>query len=125
MAAVMPPAPMTWLSLIGASAAAYGVLLEVAQSREGLAGVAHDAAGAGHGVDPRPGGGGDPGQMADQVEEGALGAEQPGEGCGDGGDDGTGPDDGAVGGDELHLVGRESGGVEDGEDDGQPGDHTS
>ena len=82
-----PPAAITWLSLISAAsrqthpvvdpaAAAHGVLLQGPQQRHGLAGVADDRAGALDRVDPAPGQRGDAGQVAEQVQRGALGGEQ-------------------------------------------------
>ena len=58
------------------AAAPHGVFLELAQSWGGLAGVSHRASGAGQGVDPGPGCGGDPGQVGEEVEQGPLGGEQ-------------------------------------------------
>ena len=86
-ASATPPAATTWLSLTSASsderhpvvdpaAAAHGVLLQRPQQRRRLAGVADPRAGAGDGVDPRPGRRRDAGQVAQQVERGPLAGQQ-------------------------------------------------
>ena len=63
-------------AVVDAAAAAHGVLLEHPQARRGLAGVAHLGAGALERVGPLRGRGRDAGEVAEQVERGALGGEQ-------------------------------------------------
>ena len=63
--------------LVGAAAAAHGVLLQGPQPGRGLAGVEHRRAGALERVGPAPGVRGDAGEPADEVEQGAL-ADQRG-----------------------------------------------
>ena len=59
-------------ALVGAAAAAHGVLLQGAQPRRGLAGVEDHRAGALEGVGPAAGVRGDAGEPAEQVQQGAL-----------------------------------------------------
>ena len=89
--AVVHPAP-----------AAHGVLLQQPQARQRLAGVADPGAGAGDGVDPGRGGRGDAGEVAEQVERGPFGGEQPADGRAD---------------DERGLAGGEPGTVRTGVED--------
>ena len=69
--------------VVDAPAAPDGVLLQGTQARQGLAGVQHPGAGALERVDPASGGRGDAGEVAGQVEGGALGGEQPAGGARD------------------------------------------
>ena len=62
--------------VVDAAAAPDGVLLQGTQARQRLAGVQHPGAGALERVDPAGGGGGHAGEVAGQVEGGALGGEQ-------------------------------------------------
>ena len=64
--------------MVHPAAAAHRVLLQRAQPRQRLAGVADPGAGAGDGVDPGPGRGGDAGQVGEQVQRGALGGQDAG-----------------------------------------------
>ena len=66
-------------ALVGAAAAAHGVLLQGPQPRRGLAGVQDHRAGALEGVGPATGVRGDAGEPAEQVQQGAL-AHQHGPG---------------------------------------------
>jgi hypothetical protein len=72
--------PTRWLT---PAAGDDGRLLEQPQPRGGLAGVAHDAAGAGHGVDEAPGPGRDPREVGEEVQGGALAGEDRRERAGD------------------------------------------
>ena len=110
-------------AVVGAAAAAHGVLLEGAQPGHRLARVAHDAAGAGERIGPTPRQGGDAGEVAQQVQRRALGREQGAGRRRHAGDDLAGRDPLAVGGEVLDIGrGVAAHGVDGGGGDGEAGD---
>ena len=108
--------------VVEAAAAAHGVLLQRAPAGQRLAGVEHPGAGALEGVHPGGGGGGHAGEVAGEVERGALGGEQAAGRAGHPHDDVTGPDPGAVRDPVADLDVVAEDGLEDQGRDAEPGD---
>ena len=108
--------------VVEAAAAAHGVLLQGPPAGQRLAGVEHPRAGALEGVHPGRGRGGHTGEVAGEVEGGALGREQAAGRAGHPHDHVAGPDPGAVGDPvaDLDVVAQD--GLEDQGRDAEPGD---
>ena len=109
--------------VVGAAAAAHRVLVQRPQPRRGLPGVADGAVQPGDRVDPRPGGGGDPGQVGEEVQQGPLGGQDVPERGAQAQDLGARPDYRAVGAQRAARVRGYPRRVEHGKGDRQARDH--
>ena len=134
IAAAIPPAAAMWLSLMSAASpspirwlrppphrTAYfsswrspGVVLRVSRTVQPVPDRASAQA---------PGGGGDPGQVGEEVEQGPFGPEQLAHRGGDADQLGAGLDPVTVGAQRLGRLRRDPGGVQDGEGDRDAGQH--